>query len=159
MSTAHSFSLLFFIIRIWRKEKYLEDCPVHFFTSHFYTALKEDGPKAVTSWTARKNIDVFTKKFIFIPVNQSLHWSLCCVVNPGEILNKIKALHYDPDDDELYPCLLFFDSLKAHRKAAIARSVRSWLNSEWTRLKKASIQGEEDPFKPSSLVVHEPRGE
>jgi hypothetical protein len=81
------------------------------------------------------------------------------VVNPGAILNNVKALNEDPGDDEPYPCILFFDSLKAHRKAAIARNVRNWLNSEWKRLEKASNQDEKEPFKTSSLLVHDPRGE
>jgi hypothetical protein len=74
-------------------------------------------------------------------------------------LNNVKALNQDLDDYKLYPCILFFDSLKAHRKAAIARNVRNWLNSEWKRLKKASSQDEEEPFKTSSLLVHDPKGE
>jgi Ulp1 family protease len=149
-----SYNLLFSTVRIWRKEKHLKGCPVHFFTSHFYTALSEDGPKAVASW-----IDVFTKKFIFIPVNQSLHWSLCVVVNPGAILNNLKELNEAPADEELYPCILFFDSLKAHQKQAIARNIRNWLNSEWERLGKSKSQEEDDPFKNNSLLVHDPRGE
>ena len=51
------------------------------------TTLKNDGPESVASWTANKNINVFQKKLIFIPVNADLHWSLCVVVNPGLIAN------------------------------------------------------------------------
>lgn len=51
------------------------------------TTLKDDGPKAVSSWTEKKNIDVFKKKLIFVPVNADLHWSLCVIVNPGLIAN------------------------------------------------------------------------
>ena len=51
------------------------------------TTLKDDGPEAVSSWTAKKMIDVFQKRLIFIPVNADLHWSLCVVVNPGLIAN------------------------------------------------------------------------
>jgi Ulp1 family protease len=148
--------LLFFIIRIWRKERHLEDCPVHFFTTHFYTAL-EEGPDKVASWT-EKNIDVFKKKRIFIPINKSLHWSLCCVVNPGAILNNVKELNKNPGDDEPYPCILFFDSMRAHRKLAIVNNVRDWLNLEWTRLGRASTPDKKDPFKHLSLQVHELKG-
>jgi Ulp1 family protease len=61
---------------------------VHFFTSHFLSTLEDDGPEGVASWTRNKKkiIDVFEKKFIFVPVNSDLHWSLCVVVNPGHIL-------------------------------------------------------------------------
>jgi Ulp1 family protease len=118
------------------------------------------GPEAVISWTAQKNIDVFRKKCIFIPVNHdNSHWSLCCVVNPGFILNNVKALKKDPRDDEPYPCILFFDSLMDHPTEALVCNVQKWLNSEWTRLEKVSNRNESKPFKPSSLLVHNPKGE
>ena len=58
---------------------------VHVFTSHFMSTLASDGAEAVSSWTAKKKIDIFEKKLIFVPVNSDLHWSLCVVVNPGSI--------------------------------------------------------------------------
>ena len=39
-------------------------------------------------------IDIFKKKFVFVPINKDLHWSLCVIVNPGEI-----AKMYDVDED------------------------------------------------------------
>ena len=71
--------------RISRGESQQPDSNTHFFTSHFMTALKDDGPGAVSSWTAKKRI--FQKRLIFIPVNADLHWALCVVVNPGLIAN------------------------------------------------------------------------
>ena len=89
-----SFSL-HFIHRISRQESQNPNSNVHFFTSHFMTTLKDDGPDAVASWTAKKNINIFEKKLIFIPVNADLHWSLCVVVNPGLIAN-----YFDNDTAE-----------------------------------------------------------
>jgi Ulp1 family protease len=63
------------------------DSDVHIFTSHFMSTLSSDGAKAVSSWTAKKKINIFEKKLIFVPVNSDLHWSLCVVVNPGSIAN------------------------------------------------------------------------
>ncbi len=83
--------------RIGRGESQLPSSNVHFFTSHFMTTLKDDGPEAVASWTAKKNINVFEKKLIFIPVNADLHWSLCVVVNPGLIANSFDT---DISEDE-----------------------------------------------------------
>ena len=60
---------------------------VHFFTSHFYTTLQDEGVDAVSSWTTNKGIDIFSKRIIFLPINESIHWSLCAVVNPGLIKN------------------------------------------------------------------------
>ena len=65
------------------------------------TTLKEDGSEAVASWTAKKKINIFEKKFIFIPVNADLHWSLCVVVNPGLIANNTNDAT-PPDEDHAW---------------------------------------------------------
>ena len=70
--------------RISRKEPLSKSC-VHFFTSHFYTTLRVEGVNAVSSWTSKKGIDIFSKSIIFLPINQTLHWSLCAIMNPGTI--------------------------------------------------------------------------
>ena len=64
------------------------DNSCHFFTSLFYTMLSTKGPDSVAKWSAAKQLNVFEKRYIFIPVNESLHWSLAVVVNPGEIVRK-----------------------------------------------------------------------
>ena len=79
--------LCFISNRISRGEAQQPSSDVHFFTSHFMTTMKEKGPVAVASWTEKKNIDLFQKKLVFIPVNADLHWSLCVVVNPGKVAN------------------------------------------------------------------------
>jgi Ulp1 family protease len=55
-----------------------------------FSTLDKKGTKEVASWTRneKKIIDIFEKKFIFVPVNGKKHWSLCVVVNPG---HKLKA--------------------------------------------------------------------
>ena len=70
---------------------------MHFFTSHFLTTIQEEGPESVKSWTQNKKrtIPVFEKKFLFVPVNGDLHWSLCVIVNPGKIL---QTYYKDADD-------------------------------------------------------------
>jgi Ulp1 family protease len=55
------------------------------------TTLEKRGPKAVASWTGKKNIILFQKKLVFIPVNADLHWLLCVVVNPGLIANNLES--------------------------------------------------------------------
>ena len=71
---------------------------MHFFTSHFLSTIAEEGPEGVASWTQNKKrtIHIFEKKFVFVPVNGHLHWSLCVIVNPGNIL---KAHGSDDRDD------------------------------------------------------------
>ena len=123
--------------------------PLHIFSSHFYTTLSEEGTDAVESWTARKNINVFNKHFIFLPINKSLHWSLCVVVNPASIVDNPRG-----QDTGLkpFPCILFLDSLKIHRKDVVANHVRRWLNAEWNRLMKPT-HGGLDPFTKITMKV------
>lgn len=77
--------------RISRSEPLRYSC-VHFFTTHFFSTLKNEGVDAVCNWTTKKGIDIFAKRMIMLPINQSLHWSLCAVVNPGLIVNYGKIL-------------------------------------------------------------------
>ncbi|EJK60337.1 hypothetical protein THAOC_19325, partial [Thalassiosira oceanica] len=129
---------------------------VHFFPAQFYRVLQGGGPEVVASWTA--SIDIFKKKFVFVPINKDMHWSLCVIVNPGEI-----ASVYDEDvpSECEHPCLLFLDSLKMHNKDRIRKMLLKWLNFEWMAKKK----GEEDdgrvlprdPFQNNSMNLIVPK--
>ena len=165
--SSHRFALTLFLLqpfllvpkRIWRNDD-PESSPVHFFTSHFFTTLDDEGPEAVSSWTAKKNIDIFKKRFIFIPINESLHWSLCVVVNPGCIENEFEDEENQSDDQD-FPFILFLDSLKAHRKVKVANKVRRWLNYEAKRLGKfkETFEMNPQPFNKKTMEVFDPRGE
>jgi sentrin-specific protease 7 len=133
----------------------MNDSDIHFFTSHFYTTLLNEGEDAVMSWTSKKNINVFQKKFIFIPINKDLHWSLCVIVNPGHIM------HAFEDDEEKkselpLPGLIFLDSLSLHRKPTIRSKLQKWLNAEWTRLHGEPEQP--SPFNKKTFRLFSPRG-
>merc|ERR1719198_375264 len=39
--------------------------------------------KVVERWT--KNVDLFSKDIILIPINESLHWTLLIIVNPNRL--------------------------------------------------------------------------
>ena len=136
---------------------------VHFFSSHFYSTLQDEGPSAVTKWTENKGIDVFKKRCIFVPINKNLHWSICAVINPGEIMNHLENVKHGYNDDgtfkfnedDPFPCILFFDSSSAHQKQQVAKNIHSWLNSEWSRLGKA--ESNLKPFDMKSMVVFSPK--
>ncbi|KTF79283.1 hypothetical protein cypCar_00013449, partial [Cyprinus carpio] len=53
---------------------------VHFFNSFFYDKLRTKGYDGVKRWT--KNVDIFQKKFLLIPIHLEVHWSLVCVNVP-----------------------------------------------------------------------------
>ena len=132
---------------------------MHFFTSHFLSTIQDEGPQGVATWTVskKKRIDVFEKKFIFVPVNGDLHWSLCVIVNPG-LIGKAQAESdsLESELDEEWPCILFLDSLKMHRKNQIAKIMRAWLNFEWNRSEHK--QKGLDPFTVKSMRLVAPKG-
>ena len=64
---------------------------VHVFSSFFYTRLQEGTAVScsraydnVKRWT--RGVDIFDKDFLFIPVNQNVHWSLAVICNPGKFI-------------------------------------------------------------------------
>ena len=73
---------------------------IHIFSTQFMTTLRDAGVSGVASWTAKKSINVFEKCFLIIPVHESLHWSLCVVVNPGKIAVNHMGQKYMQEDEE-----------------------------------------------------------
>ncbi|XP_058239831.1 sentrin-specific protease 3a isoform X3 [Hemibagrus wyckioides] len=57
---------------------------VYFFNSFFYDKLRTKGYEGVKRWT--KNVDIFQKKFLLIPIHLEVHWSLVCVNVPQRII-------------------------------------------------------------------------
>ena len=104
----------------------------HFFSSFFYNKLCENGGgahassqahKSVQRWTSKKKVVLFEKDFIFIPINQNLHWSLAIVCNPWA------ATSITPTDPA-EACILLLDSLgDAHRN--VETKLRLYLKHEW----------------------------
>jgi Ulp1 family protease len=131
---------------------------VHVFTTQFFSKLEEEGADAVSSWTAKKGIDIFEKKFIFIPVNKDIHWSLFVIVNPGKVENAHDNLVENDDEVLEHPFLLFMDSLRAHKKKKIWDITRKWLNAEAKRLGKFKRMNTDAPFHNSTFPVIDPRG-
>jgi hypothetical protein len=140
----------FYMLWISRGMENVQDSDVHFFTSHFFSTLSRNGPEAVTSWTAKKKIDIFKKKLIFIPINKTMHWSLCIVVNPGEI----EGYAVGTQPNQKMPCLIFLDSLKMHNPKVAKSHIQRWLNSEWKRLRGI----EEEPFTTANFRFYTPQG-
>ena len=154
---AHTFS--FGSCRISRDNTTL-DSRFHFFTSHFYSRLAAEGPDSVAGWTRRKNINIFNKKLIFVPINKTMHWSLCVVVNPGALVD---AAGRKPTKDDQLSCMIFMDSLRMHNKSAVANHIRRWLNSEYNRIAgekvtKGKRMAEETFFSLDNFPIFSPRG-
>ncbi|KAK3819730.1 MAG: hypothetical protein J3Q66DRAFT_161574 [Benniella sp.] len=66
----------------------------YIFNSFFYERLVSSSGKgiaydAVKSWTNK--IDLFSKKFIIIPIHENMHWFLAIISNPGLLLSDVST--------------------------------------------------------------------
>ncbi|BFZ53114.1 hypothetical protein PYCC9005_000137 [Savitreella phatthalungensis] len=63
---------------------------VYIFSTFFFDRLTKDGAginhKAVEKWTRKSGIDLFKKRFVIVPINESAHWYVMVIVN----LNKVE---------------------------------------------------------------------
>ncbi|XP_076867725.1 sentrin-specific protease 3a [Brachyhypopomus gauderio] len=57
---------------------------VYFFNSFFYDKLRTKGYEGVKRWT--KNVDIFQKRYLLIPIHLEVHWSLVCVNVPDRTI-------------------------------------------------------------------------
>ena len=105
----------------------------HFFNSFFVKKLslsaKDD--EHVSRWT--RDVNVFDKRFLIIPVNEFNHWILVIV-----------CLQSDTFEDDPSPMLLLFDSLGTCSLGKIGQRIRRWLSVEWERSNGESPHVEEE---------------
>ncbi|KAG1748716.1 hypothetical protein EDB19DRAFT_222400 [Suillus lakei] len=62
---------------------------IHVFSSFFYKKLNnkkslDEGYQSVKKWTSR--VDIFSKKYIIVPINENLHWYLAIIYEPEHTL-------------------------------------------------------------------------
>jgi Ulp1 family protease len=115
----------------------------YFFTSFLYSKLADQGARETTKWT--RKLDLFAYKFLFIPICEACHWSLCIAVNP-----KVVAL----GENDTASCggIVFLDSKKLHNAARIKSNIHQWLNAEWTTRLDVDIH----PFNARRFPLIEP---
>ena len=121
---------------------------VHAFSSHFFTKLQEEGLRApdgkdrahdrVERWT--RGVDVFSKKFLVVPIVADQHWSLAIVCHPGALVRVVRdrvggATARPRRSCAARPCIIFMDSLKMHKPAKVERFLRAFLECEWAKRK------------------------
>mmetsp|Transcript_12245 Transcript_12245/g.18544 ORF Transcript_12245/g.18544 Transcript_12245/m.18544 type:complete len:912 (+) Transcript_12245:210-2945(+) len=120
--------------------------PVYAFSCMFYTKLtelpkytKESAYGMVKRWT--KNVDIFSKDFVFFPINIGAHWSLVCVVRPGNLYEDLSKVSTDLSEDSQtsrnMPCMIFMDSLGLHNFRKIKNHILDYLEQEWLTVKKS----------------------
>ncbi|XP_044488321.1 probable ubiquitin-like-specific protease 2A isoform X4 [Mangifera indica] len=141
----------FYIQYLKKKLQPEEQHRFHFFNSFFFRKLADldkdpsgacEGKAAfqrVRKWT--KNVNLFEKDYVFIPVNYSLHWSLIVICHPGEVA-------YFKDDEieksTKVPCILHMDSIKGSHRG-LKDLLQSYLCEEWKE--KHNSTGDEVPSK------------
>lgn len=105
----------------------------YFFNSFFFRKLvdsskKYTGPdrgkvvyERVRKWT--RKVSLFEKDYIFIPVNQSLHWSLIIVCHLGSLGRLL-------DERRGTPCILHLDSMEGSHES-IEEHIRNYILQAW----------------------------
>ncbi|CAH1732745.1 unnamed protein product [Aphis gossypii] len=109
--------LIDFYLNDWYTKKLSEEDRerTYVFSTHFYTTLAKsfnasDYPAHYTASQIRhgkvkrwkKNVDIFQKDFVFIPVNENEHWFLAVICFPylsGKVNMRDGTPVNEPDDD------------------------------------------------------------
>ncbi|KAL1215843.1 putative ubiquitin-like-specific protease 2A [Cardamine amara subsp. amara] len=107
----------------------------HFFNCFFFRKLANldkgspstlggrEAYQRVQKWT--KNLNLFEKDYIFIPINCSFHWSLIIICHPGELVPS------HVENPPRVPCILHLDSIKGSHKGGLINIFPSYLREEW----------------------------
>ncbi|KAF9013421.1 hypothetical protein BDQ17DRAFT_1271073 [Cyathus striatus] len=85
-------TLIEFGLKYWHRELEISNPElakdIHVFSSFFYKKLNkkktEEGYDSVRKWTSK--FDLFSKKYIIIPINENVHWYLAIIYEPEHIL-------------------------------------------------------------------------
>ncbi|KAL2513549.1 putative ubiquitin-like-specific protease 2A [Forsythia ovata] len=127
----------FYIKYLVNKTNPEEQHRFYFFNTFFFQKLDGLDRDSSRTWEGRgafqrvrkwtRNVNIFEKDYIFIPVNSSLHWSLIVICHPGEVENL-----RDEEIGELYkkPCILHMDSMKGMH-TGMKNLIQSYLWEEW----------------------------
>lgn len=134
----------------------------HIFNTFFYDQLRKENKESssglslqrrrhsqVKRWT--KHVDLFSKDFIIVPINDESHWFLAIICFPHLVgCASISSKHCLPTvsdhttsvtDETKNPCILIFDSLKnGANRWNVAVILREYLQVEWDE-KKAKTEG------------------
>ncbi|ORY78950.1 hypothetical protein BCR37DRAFT_334620, partial [Protomyces lactucae-debilis] len=125
-----------------RSEAYL-------FNTFFYKKLTQKstvkgketatGHSAVEKWTRKANVDLFSKKYVIIPVNEALHWYLVVIANLDKCVfgewtdTRSQKSHIEEDVPEHIeqdePVILILDSLR-NRHNKVYGTIKQYLAAE-----------------------------
>ncbi|CAO2197704.1 unnamed protein product [Urochloa humidicola] len=105
---------------------------LYMFNTYFYSKLEEalstSGDRDTQFSKLRRwwrNVDVFKKSYIILPINETIHWSLIIVCMPAK-------------GEDSGPIILHLDSLGLHNSQKLFDTVVRYLEAEWRYLRKDS---------------------
>eukprot|EP00178_Gracilaria_changii_P006706 TRINITY_DN2178_c0_g1_i1.p1 TRINITY_DN2178_c0_g1~~TRINITY_DN2178_c0_g1_i1.p1 ORF type:complete len:954 (-),score=139.68 TRINITY_DN2178_c0_g1_i1:3720-6581(-) len=107
-----------------------------FFSSFFFGRLRRTKPidyEGVKGWT--KDVDIFSKQFVFVPICDSYHWSLIIIANLHN-LNEFLGKSEEEYVEHERPRIVYLDSLDPSRGTSFGDSIRRYLVEEWLCRKK-----------------------
>jgi Ulp1 protease family, C-terminal catalytic domain len=91
-------NLIEFYINWLQDKNPTENNQVHFFSTHFYSALTAQrsriNHKAVERWT--KQVDIFSYDFVVVPVNEAYHWYLALICNLPNLKRELDVIETSP---------------------------------------------------------------
>jgi Ulp1 protease family, C-terminal catalytic domain len=105
-----------------------------FFSSFFFGRLRCSSPidyAGVRRWTNDAD-DLFKKRYVFVPVCDSNHWSLILVANLDRIGPFVEAANSQwVGNSTDRPSVLYLDSLSSARGTEFAKVMKAYLVEEW----------------------------
>ncbi|KAK1231758.1 hypothetical protein PQX77_005106 [Marasmius sp. AFHP31] len=108
-------NIIEFGLKLWHNEINEQDAiqasQIHIFSTFFYSRLAaeekiNDGCNAVARWTCK--VDIFQKKYVFVPINKFSHWFLAVIYRPEFILDSPGASKAGPESS---PYIIILDFL------------------------------------------------
>jgi len=126
-----------FYLKYLQKNNPVIETKAHIFSTFFLNRLiSKFAPKSeksdvdeevydrVKNWT--KNVDLFGKDFVVVPVNEKLHWYLCIICYANYVGE-------NADENSKKSCILVFDSLPDvnDTRSETCQKLRGYLTSEW----------------------------
>ena len=108
-----------------------------------------------------KDLHIFSKKFVFIPINKDRsHWVLVVVVNPGHIMNFYKK----DNRKHPMPLMLHLDSLPEGKgedgfRGEVHANLVEFLKHAWDLTNPTAKEEGEHSFTTDSLPLFSPLGE
>lgn len=111
---------------------------IHLFSTFFYCKLKQiyrtrgcTSNQSIKRWD--KNVKLFEKDFLVLPICDAAHWLLIIVCYPSKvsITDDEILVTYSKMSRQKEPCLLIFDSLHFKYMTKFTDSIRNFLATRW----------------------------